>query len=211
MSIRWNVSKNIPKPKICATAENYQSNKHASNKMHKWDINKLANKQLWVRLSKFLTWLWRCYMSFQKISRVANKFLQVANIYRVPTYPRPFPSPCYVSSALLPPRDNPSPIYFPTFPSLRSSSPLWTKYFPSKKNCSFPFFVHLLLHGLTISRLHMLSFSISFSSSLQIKYFPCPCIFHLQSFPPSWRNSPSYSSPFMFFSSYKVHHWVWHA
>ena len=160
---------------------------------------------------KFLTWLWRCYMSSQKISRVANKFPQVANICRVPTYPRPFPSPCYVSSALLPPRDNPSPIYFPTFPSLRSSSPVWTKYFPSKKNCSFPFFVHLLLHGLTISRLHMLSFSISFSSSLQIKYFPCPCIFHLQSFPPSWRNSPSYSSPFMSSSSDKVHHWVWHA
>ena len=77
-----------------------------------------------------------------------------------------------------------------------------------KKNCSFPFFVHLLLHGLTISRLHMLSFSISFSSSLQIKYFPGPYIFHLQSSPPSWRNSPSYSSPFMFFSSDKVHHWV---
>ena len=57
------------------------------------------------------------------------------------------------------PSDNPSPIYFPTFPSLRSSSsPLWTKYFPSpKKSFSFLlsssssveqtiFVINLLLH-----------------------------------------------------------------
>ena len=82
------MSKNIRKPKICATAENYKSNKHASTKMHKWQSNKLANKQLWVRLSKVLDLTWRS----QKWSRVANKFPQVANIYQVPTYPMPFPS-----------------------------------------------------------------------------------------------------------------------